>query len=83
LALSKLCGFDDIREFQKARREWTEAGLSIEMVRRDSESITVGSEGFVEQVKNELGFKVQHRQDGLYTLREPVPPYGDHFDRKK
>jgi hypothetical protein len=26
-----------------------------------------------------LGF-AQHRQDGLYTLREPVPPYGDHFD---
>jgi hypothetical protein len=37
-------------------------------------------------VKNELGFKAQHREvfmaDGLYTLREPVAPYGDHFDRE-
>jgi len=87
LALSKLCGFDDIREFQKAHREWVEAGLSGDIAGRDdrwSESLEVGSEGFVEQVKMELGFRAQHRQfamaDGLYTLREPVPPYGDHFD---
>ena len=60
------------------------------MARRDdrwSESIAVGSEGFVEQVKNELGFKAQHREilvaDGLYTLREPVPPYGDYTDKMR
>jgi len=82
LALSELCGFDDIREFQKAHREWVEAGSSRDTVGRDdrwSESIAVGSEGYVEQVKNALGFRAQHRQvavaDGLYTLREPVPPY--------
>jgi hypothetical protein len=49
------------------------------------ESIAVGSEEFIEQVKIELGLRAQHRQlavaDGLYTLREPVPAYGDHFDR--
>jgi len=37
-------------------------------------------------VKTELGFRAQHRQlavaDGLYTVREPVPPYGDYFDRE-
>jgi hypothetical protein len=37
-------------------------------------------------VKNELGFRAQHRQvavtDGLYTLREPVWPYSHHFDRE-
>ena len=89
MALSKLCGFDDIREFQKAHREWVEAGLSGDIAGRDdcwSESLAVGSEGFVEQVKMELGFRAQHRQvavaDGLYTLREPVPPYGDDFDRE-
>jgi putative transposase len=88
LALSKLCGFDDIREFQKAHREWIEAELSGDIAGRDdrwSESLAVGSEGFVEQVKMELGFRAaQHRQvamaDGLYTLRAPVLPYGDHFD---
>jgi putative transposase len=81
LALSELCGFDDIKEFQKAHREWVEAGSRADVARRDdhwSESIAVGSEGFVEKVKNELRFRAQHRQvlvaDGLYTLREPVPP---------
>jgi len=48
--------------------------------------IAVGSEGFVEQVKIELGFRAQHREilvaDGLYTLRELLAPYGDHFDRE-
>jgi hypothetical protein len=42
-------------------------------------SLVVGSEGFVEQVKNELSFTAQHRAvlvaDSLYTLREPVPLY--------
>ena len=37
---------------------------------RWSESIAVGSEGFVEQVKNELHLRAQHRQEGLYILRE-------------
>jgi len=76
-----------LENFQKAHREWVEAGLSGDIAGRDdrwSESLAVGSEGFVEQVKMELGFRAQHRQvaiaDGLYTLREPVPPYGDHFD---
>jgi hypothetical protein len=80
---------DDIKQFQKAHLEWVEAGSSGEMARRDdrwSESIAVGSERFVERVKNELGFNAQHREvsvaDGLYTLREPVAPYGDHFDRE-
>ena len=74
------------KNFKKAHREWLAAGPSGDIARRDerwSESIAVGSEGFVEQVKNELGFKAQHREilvaDGLYTLREPVPPYGDQF----
>jgi hypothetical protein len=46
----------------------------------------VGSEGFAEQVKNELGFRAQHRSvsvaDGLYTLRRAGLPYGDHFCRE-
>jgi hypothetical protein len=37
----------------------------------------VGSEGFVEQVKNELGFKAENREvlvaDGLYAPRESAP----------
>jgi hypothetical protein len=56
------------------------------MARQDDrwpESIAVGSERFVEQVKNELDFRAQRRPDDLYTPpREPVPPYGDPFDRE-
>jgi putative transposase len=88
-ALSELCGFGDVREFQITHREWVEAALSSERLEREdrwTESIAVGSEGFVEQVKGELGFKAQNRKvamvDGVYTLREPVQPYGHHFDRK-
>jgi putative transposase len=89
-ALSELCCFGDVREFQRAHREWVGAALSGERFARDdrwSESIAVGGEGFVEQMKVALGFKGQHRQvamaDGIYTLREPVQPYGHHFDREK
>jgi putative transposase len=78
-----------LSQFQNACREWVEAGLSGDIARRDdrwSESIRVGSEEFVEQVKNEFGFRAQHREvfmaDGLDGLREPVSPYGEHLDRK-
>jgi hypothetical protein len=78
-----------LSQFKNAHREWVEAGSSGDIAQRDdrwSESTAVGSEGFVEQVKNELGFRVQHRQlsvaDAFYTLREAVPPYGDHFHRE-
>ena len=53
--------------------------IERDIARRDdrwSESIAVGSEVFVEQVKIELGFRALYRQvlvaEGLYTLREPV-----------
>jgi hypothetical protein len=75
--------------FKRVNREWVEAGSSGDIARGDerwAESIAVSSEEFVEQVKNELGFRAQHREvlvaDGLYTLREAVPSYGDHFDRE-
>jgi hypothetical protein len=42
-----------------------------------------GSEGFVEQIKNELRFRATSVADGLYAVGEPVPSYGDHFDREK
>jgi putative transposase len=87
-ALSELCGFNDVRAFQKAHRESVEAALRAERLVQDSrwsESIAVGSEAFVEQVKVALGYKGHHRQvtktDGVHTLREPVQAYGHNFDR--
>ena len=52
---------------------------------RWSESVAVGSDQFVEQVKNELGSAIGRRQiaaeNKTYTLRERSPPYNPLFDR--
>jgi len=51
---------------------------------RWSESVAVGSEQFVEQVKAELGSTVGRRQIGAenrtYSRREPSPPYNPLFE---
>lgn len=86
--LSRLCGFGEIAQFQKAHCEWVEAGMRGDTAARDdrwSESIAVGSERCVEHLNAELGVRAQHRQvalaDGLSTLRESAEPYRSHFDR--
>jgi len=86
-ALSRLCGFREVADFQQAHREWVDTALGRNVAARDdrwSESIAVGSESFVDQVKIELGIQARHRrvaaEDEAYTLRESPQPYGDHFD---
>jgi len=81
-----LCGFADPRDFQTAHRQWVEQGLENGLLMRDdrwSESIAVGSLAFIDQVKNELGFKADHRDviesDGSYVLREPAEAYALKF----
>jgi hypothetical protein len=54
--------FADLRDFQTAHRQWVERGLENGLLMRDdrwSESIAVGSLAFIDQVKNELGFRVE------------------------
>jgi hypothetical protein len=61
-SLSELSGFTDLRDFQRAHRQWVEQALEHGLTRRDdrwSESIAVGSLAFIDQVKNELGFRVE------------------------
>jgi hypothetical protein len=56
--LSALCGFAEVTQFQQAHQQWVEDALSDEVVVRDhrwSEAIAVGSLGFLESVKAELG----------------------------
>src|SRR5258706_2249671 len=86
-ALSALCGFSNVAEFQRGHRQWGEAALQNWAAARDdrwSEPIAVGSERFVEQVKAELGSAVGRRQIAVenktYTLREPSPPYKHLFE---
>jgi REP element-mobilizing transposase RayT len=80
--LAALCGFADVRQFQRAHGHWVEQGLLNERAGREdcwSEAIAVGSLAFVETVKSELGTKALHRAiehvDGAYALRERSEAY--------
>lgn len=76
----------DLRDFQRAHRQWVEQELENGRAWRDdrwSESIAVGSLAFVKSVKNQLGIKASHRDvieaNGSYALREPAEAYGLKF----
>ena len=80
--LTALCGFVDLEIFQRAHRQWVEQALEVGRTLRDdrwSEAIAVGSLGFVESVKAELGSKALNRGveefDGAYALREQSEAY--------
>jgi REP-associated tyrosine transposase len=63
-SLSELSGFADLRDFQRAHRQWVEQALENGLASRDerwSESIAVGSLDFVEKIKTELGIRAMHR----------------------
>jgi hypothetical protein len=77
-----LCGFTDLRDFQRAHRQWVEQALGNSCSPRDdrwSEAIAVGSLAFVERIKGDLGIKAMHREvletDGTYALHEPSEAY--------
>jgi REP-associated tyrosine transposase len=87
--LAALCGFTDLRDFQRAHRQWVEQTLENGCPPRDdrwSEAIAVGGLPFVETVKNDLGVKAMHREvvqaDGTYALREPAEFYAGNFTGK-
>jgi putative transposase len=77
-----LYSFTDLRDFQRAYRQWVEQALGNGCAPRDdrwSEAIAVGSLAFVETVQSDLGIKAMHREvlerDGTYALREPAEAY--------
>ena len=85
-ALSTLCGFEQVADFQMAHHEWVEAANGVSVADRDdrwSESLAVGSKRFVDKVKSELGIRAKHRKvgeiDETYALREPTRPYMNYF----
>ena len=85
-SLIELSGFADVRDYQTAHRQWVEQGLENGLLMRDdrwTESIAVGSLAFIDQVKNELGFKADHRDvieyDGSCVLREAAEGYACKF----
>lgn len=85
--LATACGFRRITDFQHAHRAWVEEALQFNTMQREarwSESLAVGTQPFVENVKRELGLKARHRgieeDQGSLVLRETGPAYGLVFD---
>jgi hypothetical protein len=66
--LARQCGFDDLKRFRRARREWVAETLRLDRSRRDacwSEAIAVGSPVFVTQIKRE--------QNGDFRQKSTMP----------
>ena len=81
-ALMELGGFNDIATMQQQLRQWVNEELAINNSTRDkawSESLAVGSEGFVDKVQTLLGTKATNRKvtemAGKHALREQSESY--------
>ena len=73
-----------MNDLADAYRGWVEQSLHAHDHHREgkwTESVAVGSEGFVTAMKGRLGIKVKGREviegNGSYELREPRASYGD------
>jgi len=86
-ALSKLCGFANVADFQRAHQRWVEEALARNAHGREvcwSEAVAVGGHRFVARVKRDLGIAVRHREitdvGEMFALREQrfdyLPDFG-------
>ena len=89
--LSRLAGFDDFQRFQNEHRQWIAAALEQERASsRDTkwtQSIAVGCESFVAEVRRKLGAmsvgrRVRPSKDG-FELKETIDPYNARFEAEK
>jgi putative transposase len=85
-SLADLLGVKSMGELRRSYREWVEETLAREVGGRESrwtESIAVGSQGFVEKTKAELGIKATGREvvgtESVYELRERDDSYKGNF----
>ena len=88
--LSELAGFTSYDAFQRSYRELINESLVNGNNCRQAqwtESIAVGSNSFVEAIKNKLGVLAKERKiietAGGFQLREEVGRYNVDFDSKK
>lgn len=87
--LSELVGFESYDEFREFHRQWVSDMVTEGVNLRDSkwtQSIAVGSEGFVARTKQELGIRAKGRRvvqtGSAHQLREPEISYMANFDPK-
>lgn len=88
--LARLSGYDDYDSFRQSHKEWVNGSLEAGNNVCDNQwtrSIAVGSEQFVQRIKEGLGTKALGRQvrevPGGYELRERVGSYIADFSPKK
>jgi putative transposase len=81
-ALCKLTGCDTAEGLRHRLHDWTTRTMQERPARREpvwTESVAVGSEAFLRQVKHELGARASARElveaDGISCLREDVAAY--------
>lgn len=87
--LMGLLSMSSMSELQEARKAWIEEALSAGVqVRRSNwcDSIAVGSEGFLDDIKTKLGYSAGHRnftcEEDFCALRETAPRYRVDFGLK-
>ena len=88
-ALLELLGFNALEQHQRARANWVDAALARGLEGRDSlwtESLAVGSENFIEGVRQALGVRGRYREvtegGDAHMLREPLVAYDSHLGHK-
>ena len=88
--LSELAGFNRYEEFKAAHKEWVEAAIANGKNVRDgkwTQSIAVGSQDYVENIKDVLGIHAKGRkvvgETETFQLREPLELYNAGFCIKK
>ncbi len=79
----------DEQQLQHLHQEWIQQACSQNQAKQAMwvESVAVGSESFVLDMKAKMGFSVLGRKtcfnDDIYTLREPESAYNVHLHSKK
>ncbi|WP_225072250.1 transposase [Desulfuromonas sp. CSMB_57] len=85
--LRELCGISDSEHFTEQYRQWIQEAIDNDRNQREScwtESIAVGSVGFVEEIKARLGIKgvgrkVERQEASRFVLREESEAYSADF----
>jgi putative transposase len=86
--LREVCGFSRSEHFTEQYRQWVQEAIDNGRNQREShwtESIAVGSVGFVEEIKARLGVKgagrrVQQQQADRFVLKEETGAYSAYFE---
>ena len=85
--LAWVLGFKSMSSLSSKYKGWIEEAIKTNDTNREEkwlESVAVGSESFIRQTKDYLGYKATgrkvHEQNGTFELREPISSYNAILD---